>query len=278
MGRVDSSANTDLWGPAAPFVLLALTFLVEVVARPGRRLWSWATRRRRLNTTLRGLACEVQIQTFEHALGQPPTYRWEEADGAAECVFVLEDAYVQAITDPHGSVLRYAITTRSKAFAPVLWMPGVNVEIALGRTTFAEVPGELCAGVSSWLGARRYTYAEAYYFGNPGFYQTWVLASNQAGPTAPGERLGEVLKELGDGHLVSFGPFPSQNERTEDDVPHCWHTRPVVARFRATTPINTLGVSGPHQQPDPNPGPDQDRIRPLTLLPPQKRRRWRRDT
>lgn len=259
------TADLVLIASIASIASLVIVF-VEVVAKPGRRLWRWATQRRRLCARLRHLACEVQVRTFEDALGRPPQYR-SQGETTNEYLFVLEDVYVQAITDRNDSVTHFAITTRSSRFHPTLSLPGVG-EVVLGRTTFSELDGGLSNGLSAWVGARRSSYAEAYYVGNPGYYQTYVVALNDAGVSRPVEgsamaSLPEAIRELGGSEGATFGSFLPSSERRESGgaMPRCWQTRPSVARFRGASPIDTFAVAGPRQDPASDPGPDLDQVR-----------------
>ncbi|HEY7118038.1 MAG TPA: ETEC_3214 domain-containing protein [Tepidisphaeraceae bacterium] len=260
--RIEAASLGATLGVIAAVVTI-LGVLIGLLLSPIRRIWRRATRHRRLNDALRGLSCGRQLQTFTNALGQEPDYRWQEDNGTL-ALYVLDDVYVQAATDRHGNVSRFDITTRSQRFTPRLSMGNAG-DVILGRTTYGELPEGLANGVLAWVGARRWSYAEAYYFGNPGYYQTWVVASNDAGVPGASPQLPQVIEALNaPGELVAtFGSFRPREERVPppDDMPHCWYTRPPIAAFRAETAFNTLSVSGRHLPPDPNPGPDHDHVR-----------------
>jgi hypothetical protein len=121
----------------------------------------------------------MQIEYFVHVLGQPAQYVNHQADEEeVEYVFALPDAYVQAVTDAHGKVGLFAVTTRNKRFHPSLnYHPGgaAEMQIRLGRTHFSDLADQP-SGVRGWIGARRGGYAESYYYGNPGHYQTYIVA------------------------------------------------------------------------------------------------------
>jgi hypothetical protein len=265
--------GADVWGPILPLVLLALTCLVEVVWRPGRTVWKRVTRRRRLAETLRGLSCEVQVRVFEEALGAPPTFRSEHRTGG-ESLFVLDDVYVQVLTDLNQAVTHFAITTRSD-FKPTLQAAGR--EVVLRRTTFAEATdGERVSAVAASISNHRWSYAEVFDPGNPGYYQTWVLALNSAAPGADAP-VEAVLEGLGGGSFegVRLGDFRGGDDDTPA-LPGDWASRPTVAQFRASAVVNTLAVAGPHRAPDPNPGPARDRVRLLGGLPLGQAAWWKR--
>jgi hypothetical protein len=270
---IDLTVAADVWGPVLPLVLLALTFLVEVVWRPGQALWKRLTRRRRLAATLQELSCEVQVRVFEEALGEPPTFR-DEHDTGAESLFVLDDVYVQIHTDSNQAVTHFAVTTRSD-FKPKLRVAGHDV--VLGQTTFAEaMRGDAPTGVAAADSNHRWSYAESFYLGNPGYYQTWVVALNSAAPGGA-TPVGTVVEELGGGVLgaVRFGDFRDGDDETAE-LPTDWTTRGGVAQFRQTAVVNTLAVAGPHRRPNPNPGPARDRVRVLGGLPVAQPPWWKR--
>jgi hypothetical protein len=252
-----ANVGATLGGIAAGIAIVG--FVVEVVLKPIRRAWRRLTRRGRLAATLRSLACGVQTSSFTEALGKNPTHRAAEAGGASY-LWVLKDVYVTAATDRHDNVTSFAITTRARRFKPSLRMAGI--EVVLGRTTYSELP-DMVNGLLAWYGARRHSYAESYYFGNPGFYQSWVAASNDAGAHGAGS-LDGVIRALGGTEVVALGRLQDWGEGGPPEMPICWYTRPAVAEFRASTPINTLVVSGPHLPPNPSLGPDLDHVRTLS--------------
>lgn len=131
------------------------------------------------------LAAGVSIDYFKSILG--PHVFQKTVDDRREHVFVDKYFYVQAITNADGSVLTFSVTSRIRRFNPALTLgpyslTGEVVRVRLGKTRFAEIdllakPSKLfCA-----LGARRFCYYEEYYFGNPGNYQAFIFAINDAG-------------------------------------------------------------------------------------------------
>lgn len=110
--------------------------------------------------------------------------------------------YAQTVADKEGTVLGFSITTRKRRFAPRLavprpvpmlaWLLGrptrerrqlsALAHVQLGRTRFSDVvltewglPSVRCV-----IGARTYAYSEAWYFGNPGHYSTYVCTASTA--------------------------------------------------------------------------------------------------
>ena len=110
--------------------------------------------------------------------------------------------YAQTVADKDGTVLGFSITTRRRRFAPrfavprplptrswLLWrltrgrrqLPAL-AQVRLGRTKFSGVvltdwglPSVRCL-----IGARTYSYSEAWYFGNPGHYSSYVCTASMA--------------------------------------------------------------------------------------------------
>jgi hypothetical protein len=106
---------------------------------------------------------------------------------------------------------------------------------------------------------RHTSYAESYYFGNPGNYQTWVLASNAAGAFGGGD-FRPLLAAVGATDVATFGAF-EVDAPFGGEMPDCWYTRPPIKEFRESTPINTFSESAPHGSPDAQPGPWIDEVR-----------------
>ncbi|MFD7980196.1 ETEC_3214 domain-containing protein [Streptomyces sp. NPDC059071] len=81
------------------------------------------------------------------------------------------------------AVAIYGITTTSWWFRPRMLVGGTRIR--LGKTTFSALDDAM----SYWarLGARRFTYLEQHFFGNPGGYRDWYVGVNDIGyrPVAP---------------------------------------------------------------------------------------------
>nr|WP_159398135.1 ETEC_3214 domain-containing protein [Streptomyces violaceoruber] len=83
-------------------------------------------------------------------------------------------------------MLMYSLTTRSRLFRPRVSI-GPH-RITLGKTALAALPSPNVEDSGPWfeLGARRFSYAEEHYFGNPGGYLRWVVGMSDAGsPLTP---------------------------------------------------------------------------------------------
>ena len=141
--------------------------------------------KRNLHGQLSRLAAGVHIRYFEAILGPSAFCRTKREH--REHTFVNKYCYVQAITDPEGTVLLYSVTTRRSDFRPTLVLGPYSLDnrslkIRLGRTRFAEIePFAKPQKVRSTVGARRFYYYEEYYFGNPAKYQTFLFGIGDAG-------------------------------------------------------------------------------------------------
>ena len=180
-------------------------------------------RKRLLLRNLRRLSAGVNIGYFESILG-PPAFA-KTSEPRREYVFINRDFYVQAITDLEGAVIGFSLTTRRKHFNPGLTLgpyslTGEGRTIRLGRTKFAEIDGfAKPSKLSCSLGARRFDYHEEFYFGNPGNYQSFIFAINDAG--------------------YRSHPYISPEwELSVDD--------PRVKAFRRDAIINTYTITAPH--------------------------------
>jgi hypothetical protein len=153
----------------------------------------------------RMLAPNVRVEYVSDLLGQPafqktyvrerpstgeraPPGSTEPAQFVERVWKLADDGYLQVVSDPEGSVLRYSLTSTSWWFRPRIPMgstPGGEPEfvVKLGVTRFSQLPGLEggCEAVYRLLGARRYEYRELYYYGNPGGYATWACSFNDAG-------------------------------------------------------------------------------------------------
>lgn len=250
-------------------VVTAITGAAGVLTLASRVFRSTIGRRRVLARKLERLATTMQLGYFVHVLGEPQQRR-VTSDESQIAVWMMEDAYVQALADPSGMVTRWSVTTRTRRFSPIFYRghtitsSGDTLEIRLGITRFAELPSR-----PQWLrgdvGARRSHYDEGYYFGNPGNYQPFAYSLNDAGYVNDNTLITLSMREHG---LAANGDREVQELTGRADV----------AAARAHTAVNTITVGAPHSELGPDEswlgyGPDRDVVRvvPGTSL----RARWR---
>jgi hypothetical protein len=204
-----------------PGVAEILTAVVAAIALAGfvRGVYRRTLGRRRDSyARLRRLGTHAQLSFFSSVLGEPPALRrsllsdvtvyddngtgQRETRQFIEAVYIDRDFYVHVYTDHDETVQAYSVTTRSKRFKPRFRSPGgwaaerrwlrrwarfryrfvPHPTVTLGKTRFIELGRPDCA--AAWLGAHNAHYFEAYYCGNPGYYQNFVYSINDAGVRA----------------------------------------------------------------------------------------------
>lgn len=193
----------------------------------------------------------------------------------SEVIWVDRHYYVQALVDGDESVLAFAVTTRHRRFrpkyegpSPPSWLERARIlsrfrrggytrqpllTVRLLKTRFAALDNTPRATFAN-LGLRRFNYAEAHWFGNPGAYQHFVLAWNDAGASSSGWPdptliFGEGMGVFRTGAWAAGPHPPSPNE---------------VLDFRRQSTFNTYAVVGPRFHIEDFPvsfGPDLDEVR-----------------
>ena len=238
-------------------ILTAAAFLALVTKVWRRTLGRFTHARSKVSR----LSAGCTVEYFTGILG-PPAIRRTSADltepgSPVGTVEHLELLWIDPLFHVQGvvrdlTVVRWAVTARHRRLRLRFALPpdsSRSLRFVLGRTPFAAVdpPGE---PVDTFIGARRWGYAERLYFGNPGRYQHFWLALNDSTP------LGGLVP---DEELVA-----ACRAATEDCADKWWCGGEVpgpVARFRQKCVPNTYSESIPgHCDPFPI-GPDRDQIR-----------------
>jgi hypothetical protein len=227
---------------------------------PGRRR-SWIRNYRRL-------APHVRPAYIEQLFGQPTfaseiTGRqavsadeegvtWEDVPITVRVWRLARDGYLMTWSR-NDEIVGYSLTTASRRFHPRIRIGSPvgkpHYDIRLGRTRFARLPDQP-EGYVSWVGARRFSYVEWHYFGNPGGYLTWFCGVSDAG------------------YQKHFGvPFSA----TTDDQPQ----RQRQQEFREAASVNSVLIAslGALDLQLETTGPDLDQVRLLDK--PRPRDRWR---
>lgn len=232
-------------------VLTANGFLALVTRTWRRTLGRYRTARAKVAKLVAGATSDY----FVGVLGAPTTKRSvEDADGLVEWLWLDPLFVVQGIVDRDGTVARWAVTVRRgrlKLSFPLLPPGGEpRTKVTLTRTPFATVPVHAVDHVEAFHGARRFWYAERLYFGNPGRYQRFWLASND-GVTSR--------------RWVSVEDAAAAHEAAGVDSNRWWETDPgrsAVAAYRDRATPNTYSEAVPGHDSDPYPiGPDRDHLR-----------------
>jgi hypothetical protein len=144
-----------------------------------------------------------------------------------------------------------------------------HLKVRLGHSSFADIRAVAePQGRNLRIGAHNREYAEAYWFGNPGNYQWFVLSHNDAGTGAFDFSIERMRRGQVREGVLRFSDPPVELPPFEADAPYAQH-------FRSHTTINTLTVLGPLRRPgglvEPR-GPGSNQVRVLT---PSARQRWR---
>jgi hypothetical protein len=241
--------------------------------------------RRRLATQLNQLAAGVTTRWVEERLGIPafarkfPSPSPGGISNLREMIYRSRHSWIQVLVDEHDAVVRFSITVTDPRFRfQVNDLTSGQLSARLARTSFADIetPFEP-RGRSLRNGAHNREYAEAYWFGNPGNYQWYVLSHNDMGTGSFAVTVdGREPRWFQDGVLRSKDPFLPGTSPVASDA----------EKFRAKTKVNTLTVLGPWRA-DPDSieplgramlaeprGPDSNQVR--VLLPDARERRQRR--
>jgi hypothetical protein len=203
-----------LFGSVTAGVVAALA-----LAGSGRSLYRRTVGKRRdLTRRLTRLGTGAQLEFFESVLGEPPAKRRrfevDHFDMATrlrrrvrrpylECLYINPLFYLQTLSDRDEAVVGFSITTRSRWFHPKLSFPrrpsrraraieaitfghrrpgGTRIE--LGRTTFADARPTWNPRIRSVHANKHWSYTEAYWGGNPGYYQEVVFTASRVSPVA----------------------------------------------------------------------------------------------
>lgn len=189
-----------IFGASAGGLAAALT-----LTRAVREWWRQGFGRRHVaEKRLQRLGTNAQQDFFEAVLGLPPQIREDLPSGLRRAIWVDRDYVVGAIVETAGAVVGYSIATRNPRFRPRFRSPGgsaverglvakllkvvperiagrlnwrilyrvvPDASIRLGRSRFADLDPQPISLRADWW-PKGYSYREAHYYGNPGFYQT----------------------------------------------------------------------------------------------------------
>ncbi|MFF6844646.1 ETEC_3214 domain-containing protein [Streptomyces tanashiensis] len=187
------STTLNVWTLAATIV--ASITLTKTVASAWRASFG---RRRHVISRVRKVAPWVSPDYLEELFGEPTwvstmtVHRFQGEDPVPEQDLEAEltkrtwklGRFGYLVTwSTDSTVELYGITTTSRWFRPRL-LVGQTV-VKLGKTRISKLPKP--DQFWPWVGARRFTYIESFYLGNPGGYRTWYAGVNDIGyhPMAP---------------------------------------------------------------------------------------------
>ncbi len=184
------------------FVLFLLSSLITI--SQGVEIvqdWYYETlgRQSKILRDVQQLAPGMHIDYFISRLGSPIFINLEKVATKREgtpvakksYVFDLSPLFVVAAVDENGNVLAFSVTTTDPKVNPSLTLPNplpksTEDKVVLGKTRFSDIDkiaGEPIS-IAGGCGARRISYNEQYYYGNPGRYQYYIFSFNDMGLTA----------------------------------------------------------------------------------------------
>jgi hypothetical protein len=202
------------------------------------------------------MACGVTADYVDSLFGQPP-FRFsglpDKVAGSpgvtllTERIYETKHAWLQVIAGFDGSVRAFSITVTDPRFrfrSGHLMFDQLDIQLGAARFGDVDHPPD---GWQSLTGARRSSYAESHYFGNPGSYQVYVLAYNDIGTgsyvTPPPFDVPDLLnpRHWTDGRLCpETGSQPNWDPLCGLEPLPAW-----LRRARDQTTVNTLTVLAP---------------------------------
>jgi hypothetical protein len=197
--------------------------------------------RRKLVGQIDKLSCNVQTAYVDGLLGPPLFVR--KSDNATERVYLTPHAYVQIVADDGDSVVWWAVTTTDKHFKPRFYLPPMSLDdtgwrVQLNKSSFTDLASSPL-GVRWEVGARRFRVVESYYFGNPGHYQRYLVAYNDAGVGAV--HVDDKRPPINYGDLMSR----PEESMTPNDQPILEDYASTFRADRGGTVVNSFGVMRP---------------------------------
>jgi len=257
-----------------------------LVAAAGLYRWSMSWYRRTIGSRqdvtrrLNQLAAGVTTRWVEERLGAPAFVRGVDLGTVAgrqamtELIYRTRHAWVQVLADRDGAVVRFSITVTDPRFGfKTRDLTLGHLAVKLGHSRFADIRTSFGEpeGYGLRVGAHNYEYSEAYYFGNPGNYQHYVLSYNDCGAGIFDSSVGDGPQWCQDGVLKFNGPPRPGHPEFDPKASY-------AAKFRANTVINTLTILGPWREladlAEPR-GPDTNYVRVLLADSRERRRQHR---
>jgi hypothetical protein len=168
-------------------------------------------------------------------LGQPIVSKAEE--GRVERIYRSSYAFVMATAPSENrGVGMFSITIRNRKYRPRLRfdtgkLTADSLDVDLSRAHFSDFSGNI-SGRRCIIGARRSGYAELYYFGNPGYYQQYLLAYNDGAGDTPA--FPENFPSFGSDGLAKDAGY----EIAEGEPP-----AELLAQVRRSLRVNTIVIS-----------------------------------
>lgn len=185
---------------------------------------------------IRRLACGVTSDYVDDLLGKPIMLSKSTMGSGGELeerLYFLPDAFVMTYC-VQGDVQAFAITIHDSRFAPRISIPwGGSMDagnVRLGRAHYREILDGDPGTAYCWAGNHHWGYHEIHYMGNPGFYQTYILASNRASQVGWGREKAMPIPDASEDDLID-----------PNNPPAGWED------FRSSTAPNTFCVVAAHR-------------------------------
>jgi hypothetical protein len=143
-------------------------------------------RKRTTRELVRALSSTGAAATGDPATPTAADGQGHEADhrqSFRELVYREKHAWVQVLVGDNDAVARFSVTAADPKFKfSIRDLTWGHIAIRLGHSRFADVQHSPSPdGRRLRIGAHNHEYAEAYWFGNPGNYQHYVISSNEIG-------------------------------------------------------------------------------------------------
>ena len=216
------------------FVPPAVAAAIFVYRRTAR------ARRTDLTTQLGKLACGVTLRYVEDLLG-PAAFRRghtimqrygdRREIVATEWNYRTDYAWITTITD-NETVIAFSLTIIDKRFHfATMDLSFEQYPVTLGTDTFAPLSHYDSRRLE--IGARRFHYGQLHSAGNPGGYQYYYFAYNDASEGNP-----YAFSSLGG--LGIIGAFADDPFSLEDSTPFREQDEQAIRQFRSTLTVSTL--------------------------------------
>ncbi len=223
--------SLEPWMIGIPGAVLAGS---AVVVGLKRRVVPWGARKLLLRDALNKIACGRPLDYLDDAL-DAPLRTGALRDGALDRLYrVYRNVHViVTVTAPgeNRTIDAFSISVRDPNFHFKTGQLSAGLlDVDLAHASFASVP-DSSEGARLIVGANRFGYTEAFYYGNPGYYQTFLLSHNDVA--------GGDFHYVKGRHEFAAGTLtlPALDGELSDAPNGTWYSE-----FRAGTRINTLTV------------------------------------
>ncbi|MFI5589366.1 ETEC_3214 domain-containing protein [Amycolatopsis sp. NPDC051758] len=223
--------SLEPWLVGIPGAILAGSAIAVAVKR---RVVPWGARKMLLRDALNKIACGRPLDYLDDALGAPLRTGALRDSAPGRLYRVYRNVHVLVTVTAAGenrTIDAFSISVRDPNFHfKTGRLTAGLLDVDLAHAAFTSV-SDSPEGTRLIIGANRIGYTEAFYFGNPGYYQTFLLSHNDV---AGGDfHYVEGRHEFATGTLT----LPALDGELSYTPNGTWY-----GEFRAGTRINTLTV------------------------------------